>query len=963
MEDHAGEATIRPQGPMAFPAVDQKQGDLAVTRIPRSDPMSKTQPSPHGRIQSISEWLFVLTALFLVAAVICPAQTTGKISGRLTDSATGEPLIGANIVIEGTSLGAVSDLNGEYFVINIPPKTYRVRASIIGYVPMVLQGLVVSMNRTSTADFKLKEGLVQGKEVVVTAKRIETKKDQTSSIRNVTSEQIELLPVESLDAIVSLQAGVVRGHFRGGRDSEVSYMINGVRVNDSYGLNRAVTVEKEVISEVEVITGTFNAEYGNAMSGVVNAVTKDGSDRFHGSLSLNGSNYLTPHGGVFPHLSGSEPFRSASDAIRSKDYKFFLEGPVPRLGRYLTFVFNGRYQDNQGARNGIRRFMPDDYSDFTSIDSSAWYSEHTGNGAVVPMETNTSLTMYGKLSFKPSGMLRSSLSYSYNDNESRSYSHYYKYNPDGRGTSYGQSHLVTATLNHTLSHSFFYEAKASYMESRGAFYRFENPGDPRYVHDLCDAGGSVPGFSTGGMDRGWGKNWSKDFNFKLDAMWQLNKRHTFKSGADATRHEINRFNTSIRNKYHNTPEENTFYLDPVSGKRVFPYYEAEPILERSTATDIYDVRPWEYSAYVQDKMEFQNMVVNLGLRYDYFDPNTTYPSEPRNPGNDLTSNPLSAFLRAPAASHISPRFGISYQLGTMALLRFSYGHFFQMPPLYALYTNNAHVVGTADLQTIMGNPLVKPQKTIQYEAGLWQQLNANMSLEVAVFYRDIYDLLGTQIITTFNQIRYGLYSNKDYGNARGLELKYDTFFGPFSGGVNYTLQYTRGNANNPTYTFSRAGSRLDPVNILIPMDWDQRHTLNVSLSYSAKRYGASATGRFDSGEPYNWTPLTESPLRRVNLPPNNSSRPSLFSVDLEAYANLWTLGSTRMRLTLLVYNLFDRLNENSVDATTGRANQVIYRQEQLDSYRSDFSTIYDRDGNPSAFSSPRLVKMGIEFIF
>jgi outer membrane receptor protein involved in Fe transport len=936
-------------------------------------------PSSQFTQQWRIRWLCFIAVLIVSLVMESLAQTTGKISGRAVDSRTGEPLSGVSIIIEGTRMGAATDAAGEYFIINVPPGTYRLHARMVGYEPVVIQGLVVSVNRTTTANFKLKEGVVEASEVVVTADRVQAKKDQTSSIRNVTSEQIKTLPVENLDQVVGLQAGVVRGHFRGGRSDEVAYFVDGVKVQEPYGLGRSVTVENDVISEIEVITGTFNAEYGNAMSGVVNAVTRDGGNKLRGSLSVNGSNFYTPHTDVFSGLKISH----IEDVPRSKDYKLYLEGPV--VQDVVTFLVNTRYQDNKGSRNGIRRFMPDNYSDWDSQDSTQWRSDHTGDNAIVPMETNTSITLFGKLSFRPLQTIRASLDYSYNYGEGQGYSHYYRYNPDGRATGYGRSHLLTATLNHTLSHSLFYEFKASYMKDWGASYVFENVfetlksytgGDSlnviglpvyRYVHDLYGIQGSAgPGFSTGGQDKGWSENWTEDYNLKFSGTCQLNKQHVFKAGIDFTKHNIDRFNTTIQNYYRNTPYENDFQDDSITGKRIYLYYKPDLVLERSTYTDIYVVRPWEYSGYVQDKMEFENMVINLGVRYDYFNPNTTYPSEPRNPGNDLTfpNNPerMSTYLQVPASSQISPRFGISYKLGDAALLRFSYGHFFQMPPLYALYTDNSRVVA-GDYQTLMGNPLVKPQKTVQYEAGLWQQLTREMSFEVAVFYRDIYNLLSTKTIETFNAIHYGLYSNKDYGNARGLELKYDYFSGNFSAGINYTLQYTRGNANYPSYTFSREGSRLDPVNVLIPMDWDQRHTFNASLSYYTEGYGGSITGRFDSGTPYSWSPLPESPQALVNLQPNNSSQPTLFSIDLSAFVNLWTIGTARSRLTLLVYNLLDGLNEVGVNATTGRANQQIVRETDLASYRSNFSTIYDLINNPSSFTNPRSVKVGIEVMF
>jgi len=469
------------------------------------------------------------------------------------------------------------------------------------------------------------------------------------------------------------------------------------------------------------------------------------------------------------------------------------------------------------------------------------------------------------------------------------------------------------------------------------------------------------------MTKNLSEHWSKNYNQKRDVTWQINKNHVIKTGADFTQFVIHRFNTSIRNKYFSTAQENEFVFDTVAQKIVFLYYEPELVLDQSTSTDIYDVEPRQLAAYIQDKMEFDEMVINFGVRYDFFDPNTTYPSQLRNPGNQLSfpnaPDKMSTYLKAKTSGKLSPRFGISYKLGEIALLRFSYGHFFQLPPFYALYNNFRHVIGTSDFGTLMGNPNVKPQKTIQYETGLWMQVTNNMSVEVAVFYRDIYDLLGTDFIETFNAIKYGLYSNKDYGNARGVEVKYDYISGEFSARVNYTLQYTRGNADNPRFSFDRAGARLDPVAVLIPMSWDQRHTLNVSLSYNAENYNVSIVGRLDSGNPFTWSPIVESPLALVHLNPNNSIMPTLFSVDLQAYVKLFTIGSSSVRMRLIVYNLLDRLNETGVNGTTGRANQSIVREVDLAGYRSNFSTIYDRNNDPGQFSNPRFIKLGLEFGF
>ncbi len=886
------------------------------------------------------------------------AQTTGKIAGTVFDAETGKPLIGANVIVVGTTLGAAVALDGSFYIINLPPGVYTVRVQMMGYAITKVEQVRVSVNRSTTLDFKLKTAVLEAEEVVVVAEKVTMKKDQTSSVRNVTSESIEVLPVENVADIVEMQPGVVRGHFRGGRLSEVSYMIDGIQVDERFvHAGRAVDVEIEVVEEVEVITGTFNAEYGRAMSGIVNAVTKEGRNTFHGSVSLNYANYYTSHKDVFIGLKDS-------DLDRNKDYKVFFSGPLYR--NRLSFVVNGRYQNNLNHFNGIHRFNVDDFSDFSRENSTFWYTEHHGDGSFVAMEKNKNISFFGKLTYRPFNSLRTSLIYTLNNDEWGDYDHSYKYNPYGLASSYRESQMVAFQLNHMLSRSAFYEFKASYVDNYSGDYLFENPTDNGYVHD--DYGRDEgTGFYTGGQQKHNKKRTLKDYNAKFDLTWQVNQQHSLKSGLLFTYHDLDNQDAMIRNLYYGTELETVFSYDILAQKRNYLYYEPMLMPNSSVFSDIYTSEPREFSIYIQDKMEFEDMVINLGVRYDYFDPNTVYPSQLRNPANQLyfPDNPekMSTYPKADPQYQISPRLGISYQLGETALFRFAYGHFFQMPPLYAIYQNYSFLVPPNDYGTTMGNPQIQAQKTIQYEVGLWQQLLSGMNLEVAVFYRDIYDLLSAKVITTYNQIEYGLYSNKDYGNARGLELKYEYIYGPLMAILNYTLQFTRGNADNPMFTFSRAGDNMDPVNRLIPMSWDQRNTLNVSVGYNTSRHGTTVTAYYNSGTPYTWSPISESPLYRVNLFPNNAYKPNQVTVDLNGYYNIMSYRGMKVRLKLLAFNLLDKLNDVRVNNQTGRAYTAIVRESELMSHHSDFNDYDDRIHNPEMYAPPRLVKIGLEFMF
>jgi len=902
--------------------------------------------------------IFVLMKTFLLLTISAFAQTTGKIAGKISDAETKEPLVGANVVIEGTTIGAATGVDGEFFIINVPPGSYTLKIMMMGYENIRLEKLSVSVNRTAYVAVEMKPTIIMGKEVIVEAEKIAIKKDQTSSIRNVSSEQINILPVESMGAVINLQAGVVNGHFRGGRSTEVAYLIDGVEVTEAFGgEGRTVDLEPESVQDLEVITGTFNAEYGNAMSGIVNAVTKIGGQKFHGSISANSANYLTSHDDIFIGLK-------AGELNRNQDYKFQLSGPI--WGDLLTFFTNLRYQDNKNYLNGIRRFNVDDFSYFLADDSTLWYSEHNGDGDYVPMDRDFNLSYLGKIAIKPQANIKMALLYNFNKDHWNDYDHSYKYNPDGKASSHRQTEMYSLSLNHMLSSTFFYELKLSYLDNYNGWYVYEDPTDSRYIHD---AYGNIegPGFYTGGQDKTNSKHRMIDQNAKFDLTWQINKNHAIKTGFEYTQHNLTRKWSEIRNLYAGTEAEGEFYYDYEKMKIVFPNYEPIIYPDSSVYSDLYHVKPIEYSGYLQDKMEFDEMVINFGIRYDYFHPKTYYPSQRRNPANQLNfpDNPeqMSQKTWADPKYQISPRFGLAYQLGKTALLHFSYGHFFQLPPMYAIYQNHSYQVAPTDYSTTMGDPQIKAQKTVQYEIGLWQEIMKGMGVDVIVFYRDIYDLLTAKVITTFNQIEYGLYSNKDYGNVKGIELKYDFVYGNLSAFLNYTLQYTRGNADNPTQTFTRAGESRDPINRLIPMSWDQRHTLNITVGYNTVKYGATLTGYYNSGSPYTWQPVTESILARVNLYPNNAWRPTRYSVDFDSYYDFAVMKNLKLRLTATIYNLLDRLNEEWVNGQTGRAYTAIIRPTDLASHRSNFNEYIDRIQNPSMYSAPRMVKIGLGVTF
>tara|TARA_Y100000996_G_scaffold23308_1_gene16821 strand:+ start:276 stop:3299 length:3024 start_codon:yes stop_codon:yes gene_type:complete len=1003
----------------------------------------------------MDNWLIIqLNKKYLIICLILLSfsfsQTTGKISGSIFDSKTNNPIVGANIMLKGTSIGTASDLDGTFYIINLSPGKYTVQFSVIGYETKLVEDVRVSVNRTTPLNISLSQAAIQGATVYVKADQVSVKKDQTSTVKNISSDQIDVLPIENVAGIINMQSGVVDGHFRGGRSSEVTYLIDGMSVNEGFGgTSSSIEIEPETLNDLEIITGTFNAEYGRAMSGVVNQITKDGDNIFESKISTNQSNYITGNNHIFPGIE-------ESNLNLNQDYKIQVSGPI--IKDVLTFFTNYRYQDNLNHLNGYHYFNVSDSSNFYSDNSSLWHSEHTGshieesycsdssgiavvdnNGnsindsseceqnygicnltysscvdlitgeiltntvdelyctqtlqgilsitqtqlerihkndceinipneyeqnygylnplletnfnalvyrlrsekdVLIPMNFSINKSLFLKLSFIPFSKYRFSFIFSENNDEWHSYDHSYKYNPYGMSYDSRKSNFYALQSNIMINNSSFIESKISAIENSYGNYVYENPLDQRYVGDQLHT--AIPGFFTGGQNKGHTNRKTIDLNFKSDFNWQINSNHTFKTGVEFLGHEIN----------------NTYYqIRPHPDSTNYSPYVFENQL--STYSDVYTVEPFEGSVYIQDKMEFDDMVINVGLRYDYFDPNTYYPSNYRNPLNQISQVDTSQVLKAEIQTSLSPRFGLAYQIADQAVLHFSYGHFFQIPPMYAMYANSNWLIPTTNFQTILGNPNLEAEKTITYELGLWQKLNDFMGFEVNLYYRDIYNLLGTTTWTTYNQVKYGLYDNKDYGNVRGIELKYDANYGNLNAYLNYTLQYTKGIADSPTQAFSREGQSLDPINKLIPMSWDQRHTFNITVAYNQSDFGLSGTAYFNSGTPYTFEPLSESSLAQINLLPNNDYKPFNYNIDLTGYY-AFNLGGYDSRITFSIYNLTDRLNQMWVNSKTGKAYTDILSSSQIEGYRSNFSTIEETYQNPAMYSAPRSVKIGLE---
>ncbi|MDP3832133.1 MAG: TonB-dependent receptor, partial [Ignavibacteriaceae bacterium] len=231
--------------------------------------------------------------IFLMTSQLNVAQSRSKIQGTVKDAQTGEVLFGANVVILDTYFGAATDVHGKYFIINVPVGTYRVQASTIGYNKNIVTEVIVSADRVTTVDFDLSSTIIQSEEVVVTAQRNSLNNEVSNTINVITAEQLQnTTGMREVSSFLEKQPGVSSENgflqIRGGSSDQTGTFVNGMAYNNAAVGNAETSIPLSSIEQVSLLSGGFNAEYGNFRSGLINITTKSGSkDNYKGTISIS----------------------------------------------------------------------------------------------------------------------------------------------------------------------------------------------------------------------------------------------------------------------------------------------------------------------------------------------------------------------------------------------------------------------------------------------------------------------------------------------------------------------------------------------------------------------------------------------------------------------------------------------------------------------------------------------------
>ena len=781
-----------------------------------------------------------LIAATVVLSVSSFAGNAGKLSGRVTDKASNEPLVGVNVVIKGLKLGAATDVNGEYFILNVPPGTYTVAASMLGYETINSSNVSIIIDRTTTKNFTLEVSLIEGEVVNIIAERPVVDKDLTASEQIVTSKVLENSGVRTIKDVLETQAGIfsdnsnlawqrgtTKGYVRGSSMVQAVYMIDNLSVNSGLVSDNYSGFNTSTIEQISVLTGGYNAEYGEGRSAVVNIVSKEAPEGIHGTLLGR----MRP-AGVY-HFGRNMYSKENNDYVstginywitqsQDKNSQFYQKNPdsllqawrkqtTPNdvLAKYaerpeyefegtlygsvfegLSFLASGRFKQGVGIfpqaipynpEYNVQGYLNYKFSPelklriggFIGGYESADYTSSNQNTSEMGQEATWLAPMrideqYARAKFNLFGAI-------------------YRQWPELRRWSqlYGK-------VTHVLNEQSFYEVTASYLSDRMDRSDRENRiPDTLWLPSVISM---HPRYTLLSYYHTWTKDFSQSYQLKGDYTNQITTAHNIKTGFAFKSHDFN---------YEN--------------------FAAESKPGRNNSMNIFKGKPYEGNLYLQDKIEFPGLIVNVGIRGDFFNQNRSAPKNMYNPlalNVDTISKPGQVLTdgipgtpemeRTTLKTAFAPRLGISHPLSENSVLHFVYGHFYQRPSWTKMFgfpflnystTWDSIFNPYAKQMTFMdewqgyyGNPNLGYERTIQYELGVDYNIADVIKLDLTGYYKDASH--EANVVTGVYSLAHPatkalMVSNSGYSDVRGIETKLDSRFdGMFNFGLSHEIYWS-----------------------------------------------------------------------------------------------------------------------------------------------------------------------------
>jgi len=902
----------------------------------------------HNRIAFIA--IIILALIFFSSNIYA---NTGSIRGKIIEEKTNEAVIGVNVIVKGTYKGAASDIDGNYHITGLAEGDYDIEISSIGYKIKLYTGIKVTRNSTTKLDIKLEASVLAfGQEVVVIGKKPLYQPDLTSSLHRLRSDEIENKIADSIDDLLETQAGIVKVddeiHIRGGRADENLYIIDRVATKDPLtGRSYGVFLSVDAIDEIEVITGGFNAEYGQAMSGIIEVKTKEGGQEYHGTVSTKSD-----------HIGMEKINNFNTDAV-----EISFGGPEPITSKLLpalgikipgtvTFFTNAYMYMSDTYLPHASKLVPSlkKYEPFAQRQDNNWSALYK-------------LTWKNK-STKISGIYKRSLQINQGG-----FNYRYMNWLDHYNTITWEGIQTNLLLTHSFNTKTFLEADIGrvFINKHSAVlgkyydeYDIANDLYPiQYLVDFPDGDITVwnrDGFNDTGDASNWHDHYSETWTIKSEITSQVSTANRFKAG----------FSTDI------TTMQVIDIDDPwlTGGDDSF-----------GGSWDIYKVKPMAGSFFAQNKLVYEGMIINVGLRYDFMllgsiatdliDDLNLSPHLSTKFREDFNDNTFKLFGRQGKA-HLSPRIGISHPLTDNDALFFSYGHFSQRPNYEYIYASlNKTKLGASPL---LGNPDLNPTTTVAYEIGVKHKFSEDQVINITAFYKDLFDYATSEQLTVQGEKslkRPFMYFNMDYARSRGVLVYLQRRVSDYLS-IRLNGEYTivTGKSNSPNEALEQLAVNREKSLDETFMYWDVPYRISTDINYYIPKnknerlffiplpndFNVNIHWQVSAGRRY--TQMIDLELEKYDETPYSSLADPWQEWDIKFSKGI-TTGNIKFDLFCQIENLFNAKIAKIINPITGRAwepgDPIPF------SWRDDLTDL--PQDNPSRYREPRNIMLGIKVKF
>jgi outer membrane receptor protein involved in Fe transport len=804
--------------------------------------LSRQMPSRHPAnqdsrtiraLRAIPFLLVAASAALALTAGAAHAQTTGTIAGLVSNQKTGKPMSFANVLVTGTVLGANTKDDGSFVIRAVPPGEHDLLVSYMGFDAEHRTVLVLAGD-TVRVEVRLRETVVrEEKEVLVVAERPLVDVKRASTTRSFNADELKTMTLQpTLESVVEQQPGVTKDnnkiHIRGGRAEETLFIIDGVQMRDLIsGDSKGTGVSARSMAEVNIITGGFDAKYGQALSGVVDAKTKDGGERYEGYIGYQTDRLFGDEQQDFYEFELGGPLGILHPLLKpiggrgQERPTFYLSVGVELNNSYLPAIDD--LPDNRHLRSDYREsilgatrrygefFYPRANNDWRVGFKTTWKASAVDK---FTLGLNKSISFdEGFGDTDVAAVNRNVVNYAWGWRNT--FDHYYTSTNDQNSFSFTWNRSLGTSLSHQLKLTRYFSANHKDVAGKrwdqyaiGDSAVTQRPDTDPYFRIAAE--GDAPSYT----DR-WTKTWSMDSDWIRK--W---KRHDMRWGLHS-QYEVVQY----------------LSLDATTVS------QARPL---GKEFDLFKVTPNTGALYLQDRMEYEGLVAGVGVRYDYWFPGEQVEQIYKERTSIIASDETAAewlhdthpLFGHRFKGHLSPRIEVSHPITEKDNLFFNYGHFTQRPPYFYVYAKSGSQ--SAEEFPRIGNPNLNPEISVQYELGAGHTFHRDMAFKVSMFYKDIYDYPTSATITlaehTGSRSSYFVYFNRDYARSRGveLELKKNKAGSRISWNASYTYALVKGKSSDPNnLALVRAtGGDARETNLDEEyMWWNRPHKLTVWWDY------------------------------------------------------------------------------------------------------------------------------------